>query len=221
MKDFVFIIPVRKGSQRVIDKNIKKFHNTNLLQLKINQIKRIFKKPEILLSTDCKKSVKIGKKNKINIDIRPKKYATSTIPMKEVYKYLASRVKNKYICYVNVTSPLISDKSIKKAYNFFNKNKQKYDSLTTVHIIQEYMWFKGKAINYNPNNHPRSQNLKKIYALNFAFSIVKSNFMKKEGKIFGNKFYPLVLNSPEHFDIDEKSDFILAELIYKNIKKIH
>ena len=35
------LIPVRQGSQRVINKNIKPFAGTSLLEIKINQLKRI------------------------------------------------------------------------------------------------------------------------------------------------------------------------------------
>ena len=45
------IIAVRKGSQRVSNKNIRKFANTNLLELKINQLKRIDKIDKIIVSS--------------------------------------------------------------------------------------------------------------------------------------------------------------------------
>lgn len=215
--DLTFIIPVRKGSERIKNKNIKKFYNTNLLELKLGQLFRIFKNPNIVLSTDCEISKKIGIKFGVFIDERPKKYASSFVPMKKVYKYLASIVKTKFIGYTNVTSPLISDLSIVKIFNLFKKKK--IQSITTVHIIQEYMWFKSKAINYNPNNHPKSQNLKKILALNFAFSIIDKKFMQAQGKIISNNFCPYVLDFPEYIDIDNKKDFLIAEYIIKNKKK--
>jgi CMP-N-acetylneuraminic acid synthetase len=217
INDFTFLIPVRKGSVRVKNKNIRKFHNSNLLNIKINQLKRIFKNPRIIVSTDCKKSIKIAKKNDAIIDRRPKKYCTSKIPMREVYKYFGRIIKTKFVCYTNVTSPLISDSSIRKIfYKFFNKS---IDSITTTHKTQEYLWSNLKPLNYNPNNHPKSQDLKSYDTLNFAFSIVETEYMKLKGKIFGKKFLFYNLSFPEYIDIDNMKDFVIAEYIYKNKKK--
>ena len=41
MKKITALIPVRKGSQRVKNKNIKKFSDSNLLKIKIEQLKKI------------------------------------------------------------------------------------------------------------------------------------------------------------------------------------
>ena len=58
----VAIIPTRKGSQRVKDKNTKRFGDTNLLEHKIKQLKKIKDIDEIILTTDCEKSMEIGRK---------------------------------------------------------------------------------------------------------------------------------------------------------------
>ena len=220
VKDVTFVIAARKNSKRVKNKNIRKFGNSSLIKIKLFQVRNLFKKGNIFLSSDCKKSLYIGKKYNAIIDQRNKKFATSSIPMREVYRYLAKKVKTKYVCYVQCTSPFLKNSSLKKALNIFSKYKQNYDSLASVSVLQEYMWYKGKAINYNPKNHPRSQDLKKIYALNFAICIVKTEYMKKFGRIVGDNFYPFVLKFPEDLDIDDMWQFNLGELIFKNKKKL-
>ena len=62
-KDFTFVIAVRKGSQRVKNKNTRRFGDSSLVEIKLKQIRRILKKAKILLSSDCQKSLKIGKKS--------------------------------------------------------------------------------------------------------------------------------------------------------------
>src|SRR6056300_650936 len=99
IKDLTFVIATRKGSQRVKNKNVKKFGNSSLLEIKLRQIKRTFQNPKIFLSTDCPKSVLIGKKYKAQIDWRPKKFTNNRVPMRDVYSYLASKTSSKYICY--------------------------------------------------------------------------------------------------------------------------
>lgn len=216
--DITFVIATRKGSKRVKNKNTRKFGNSSLLEIKLKQIRRLFKSSKILLSSDCKKSILIGKKHKTIIDIRPKKYASDNVPMKKVYSYLASKVHTKYICYLHVTSPFLKDESLLKAIKvFFNKRRKNNCTLATMTSIKEYIWYKNKAINYNPKNHPRSQVLPNFLALNFAINIVEKNYMLKEGRIVGEKLIPIVLNFPENIDIDNIWQFKLGNiLINKN-----
>ena len=39
--DIIGVIPVKESSERVKGKNLRKFHNTNLYELKIAQLKRL------------------------------------------------------------------------------------------------------------------------------------------------------------------------------------
>ena len=130
MKDITFVVATRKGSKRVKNKNIRKFGNSNLLEIKLKQIKRVFVNPNIFLSSDCVKSLNVGKKYNVQIDFRPKRLASDKVPMKKVYQYLASQVKSRYICYLHVTSPFLKDKTLHNAIKLFfkKKKKQKLDS---------------------------------------------------------------------------------------------
>lgn len=216
MTDLTFVVATRKGSKRVKNKNIRKFANSSLLEIKLRQIRRIFRSQKIFLSSDCPRSLKIGKKFNAQIDIRPKKFASDKVPMKKVYKYLASKVKTKYICYLHVTSPFLKDKTLRNAVGlFFKKKGSRNLTLATVTKVKEYLWYKNKALNYNPNNHPRSQTLPEYLALNFAINIVETNYMHSKGRIVSNKYIPIVLEFPENIDIDEKWQFNYASKIFK------
>ena len=77
MKKITAIIPVRKGSVRVKNKNLKSFAGTNLLEIKINQLKQINFIDKIVVSSDCDKMLEIAKKHKVNIHTRDKYFASS------------------------------------------------------------------------------------------------------------------------------------------------
>lgn len=216
-KDLTFVIAVRKGSQRIKNKNIRKFADTSLLKIKLDQIRKSFKKSKILFSSDCTKSIKIAKKYNCTINLRPKKFCSNHIAMKKVYKYLASLVDTKYVCYLHVTSPLLKNTTLKKALKIFYKNQKKFNALATVNEVREYLWYKGKSLNYNSDNHPRSQSLPIYHALNFAINIIETKTMFKESRIVGRKFLPFVLKFPENIDVDEPWQFKNAENLYKRI----
>ena len=219
IEDITFVVATRKGSKRIKNKNTRKFGKTSLLEIKLKQIRRVFKKSKIFLSSDCEKSLRIGKKYNAQIDKRPKKYTSSEVPMKLVYSYLASKIKTKYICYLHVTSPFLKDETLRKSIKVFLRKKRENNyTLATVTEIKEYLWFKNRAINYNPKNHPRSQTLPNYLALNFAINIVKTKYMQSKGRIVGDKYFPVVLNFPQNIDIDDKWQFELGKILIKKIK---
>ena len=58
--NIVAIIPVRAGSQRVLNKSIRKFDDTNLLEHKIKQLQSIKYINKIILTTDSDEAKEIG-----------------------------------------------------------------------------------------------------------------------------------------------------------------
>ena len=111
----------------------------------------------------------------------------------------------------------MGDKAIREMYP---PNNKKFDSVVTITNVKEYLWKKNKAINYNPNKHPRSQDLKGVIALNFAVNIVSTKFMRQRGRITSDNFYPIELNFPENIDIDNKWQFMFGDYLKSKIKSI-
>ena len=99
-----------------------------------------------------------------------------------------------------------------------NQKNNKINCVATVTELQEYLWDKNRAINYNPQKHPRSQDLKKILSLNFAVNIVSTEYMKNKGRITSDNFYPIPLKFPETIDIDNKWQFLIGDYLAKHKK---
>jgi CMP-N-acetylneuraminic acid synthetase len=208
------LIAVRGGSKRVPRKNIKAFCDTTLLEIKIKQGLRIEEICDVVVSSDDEEILSEAKKLGAVAIKRDKYYASDNVPMKEVYKHLAENLDYDHILWAPVTSPFVSDDSIIKCIELY-KEKNDYDSLITTKILKEYMWLEGRALNYDPKNHPRSQDLPEINCLNFAVHILPRKLMIKNKGIIGNKFYSYPLSDYESIDIDTEFDFLLAESIYK------
>ncbi len=136
--------------------------------------------------------------------------------MSEVYVHMAESLICDHIAYLNVTSPLLKTKTLKDCVSLYNSFKNEYDSLATVNVIREYMWLDEKAINYDPKNHPRSQDLPEIYGLNFAACILPRELMISKRNIIGDRFYKFETSQEESVDIDTMLDFEIAEFIYKS-----
>ena len=60
-KNLVAVVPARKGSQRVKNKNFKSFCGKSLLIRKIEVLKKIKQINEIIINTDSDEAIKIAK----------------------------------------------------------------------------------------------------------------------------------------------------------------
>ena len=214
-KKLLAIVPVRSGSQRVPNKNIKKFSDSSLLEIKLKKLKKIKDIDEILVSSDSKKMLSIAKKLNLSTHVREKYYASSKATNSEFFKNLAENINSDYVLYSPVTTPLISKKTIQKCINYLKKNK-KYKSVATVKLVKYHMWLNNKALNYNISKSPSSQDLPNIMAITFGCCIIRRSDMLKFKNVVTNKNKFIILNDIEATDIDSEMDFKIAEYLYKN-----
>tara|TARA_R110000823_G_scaffold183904_2_gene316504 strand:+ start:131 stop:640 length:510 start_codon:yes stop_codon:yes gene_type:complete len=148
MRKITAVIPVRKGSVRVKNKNLKPFADTNLLELKINQLKQVKLIDEIIVSSDCKKMLAIATDLGVKIHTRDEFYASSEATNSEFFENLATAIDAEYIMYSPVTCPMISMETYHDCIQSF-KEDEELENLVTVSQIKHHMWLDGKPLNYN------------------------------------------------------------------------
>jgi CMP-N,N'-diacetyllegionaminic acid synthase len=212
----IAVIPVRKGSQRIPFKNLKKFYNTTLLEIKINQLKRIKIIDAIIVNSDWDEVIEIAKKMNVLTHKRSDYYSSSTISANEFYKHIAECTPSdyKYIMYAPPTSPLIKDSTIINMINTYFNNIEINDSIVSTSLIKSFLWKNNKPINYVLNKVPRTQDLPEIYELNHAIVINNREYWIKEGKLIGIKTILYKIDTIESIDIDNPIDFEIAEFLY-------
>lgn len=218
-KKLLAIVPVRAGSQRVKNKNLRKFARSSLLEIKLKQLKKIREIDEILVSSDSDKMLRIAKKFKLSIHEREKYYASSKATNSEFFKNLAENIDSDYVLYSPVTAPLISNKTIKTCINFLKRKKTNFKSIATVKLVKHHMWLNNKPLNYKVNKSPSSQDLPNIMAITYGCCIIKKADMLKYKNVVTDKTKFVVLDDIESTDIDNELDFKIAEYLFK-IKKL-
>lgn len=212
------LIAVRSGSERVINKNLRPFAGSNLLELKIKQLKGIKELDGIIVNSNDDRMLEVAENLGVETVKRDPQYATSGASMSDVYKNMAENFNGDIIVYANVTNPLVKSESYSNAIKTFKDIRNKFDSLNSAHLIKEFMFLDNKPINYDLEHQPRSQDLPNIYALNFAFSILTKEDMIKYKNVVGHSPYMYELTEAEAIDIDTEFDFEIAEFLYrKNI----
>jgi len=214
MKNLTAVIPVRQGSQRVINKNFKPFHGKSLLEHKIEMIKRL-PVDNIIVNTDSDTAIEYAKKNNIDYHRREAYYASSECTNSEYHEYLAKVTNSKYILIAQVTAPLIRYETFLEAIDLFNTTN--CDSLMSVKEVKEFLWYNDKPLNYSLSDAPNSQNLPEIFKLNFAVNILSTKQMYLRKSLIGKKPFLFKLDEIEGFDINSEFEFSFAEFLFKKI----
>lgn len=212
------LIPVRAGSQRVKNKNIKPFAGSSLLEIKIKQMLSIKELDGVIVNSDSDEMLDLAKSLGAEVIKRDAYYASSTVPINEVYKNIGESTPADIIVYANATNPLLENKSVSNAIEAFLNKEEKYDTLNSAHLIKEFMWLDSKPINYDLNSMPKSQNLPNIFALNFALNIFDRQYAIDNASIVGKSPLLFELNAVEATDIDNEIDFEFAEFMYKKYR---
>ena len=218
MKKIIAVVPVRKGSQRVKNKNFKKFCGKNLLEHKIDILKKVKNIDDIIINTDSSRAISIAKKLGVNFFRRENYFASSKCTNSEFWSNVASVTPSKYILFTHCTSPMIKVKTYEQTIKKFFLNKNKFNSLNTVSDVKEFLFLKNKPLNFKINKAPNSQNLPNIVKLNFAISILETNFMRKKKTLIGTKPLFYKLDQIEGHDINTPYEFEFAKYLFRNIR---
>jgi CMP-N-acetylneuraminic acid synthetase len=211
------VIPIRKGSQRVKNKNLRTFCNTNLLELKINNLKKVSNIDEIIVNTDSDEAIQIAINNKVNFHIREEYFASSHCNNSDFLEHLGVVTNTDFIAYCPCTSPFIKPRTIENLINYFMENNNIFDSLATTCLVKEFLWLDNNPLNYERGNQPNSQNLPNIKALNFGLNLISRENLIRYKNIVGEMPYLKNIDKLEGFDIDTPFDFFLAEKIYEKL----
>jgi CMP-N-acetylneuraminic acid synthetase len=218
-KKIVAIVPVRKGSQRIKNKNFKRFGNSCLLEVKLKSLKKVKSIDEIIISTDSDKAMQIAKKYKVSYHKREKYYASSKCSNSEFFENLARSIKGDFLMYTPCTAPLVKHQTIEHLIKKFMGIYPKYDSINTINYVKEHLWLKNKPLNYNPKKSPNTQDLPNIMRLTYGVNIIARKQMIKKKNVLGSRPFFSHIDNIEGLDVDNPIDFEIADYLYKKYSR--
>jgi len=224
------IIPIRKNSKRLKNKNILDFNGQKLFEKTLQSAIKSKCFDTIIVSTDISisKTILLKYKNKAIFDKRPKKYCTDKSKALEVIKYYFNKFslykKSKgTISLLLATCPLRDFQDIKKAFNILrnNKNANGIVSITDYgfpykmslkmnekSIIKPY-WKNSPLISGNT----RSQNHKPVYRPNGGFYIQHLNKFKKSKNFFKGNILGYLMPFERSVDVDNLVQYKVAKYL--------
>ncbi len=228
-KSLCAIIPARKSSKRLPNKNKLDLCGKPLIAWTIEAAKESKYIDNIIISSDDIDILNIAKKYSVQSIKRPDILATDEAKTIDVIIDVIDKLKNSYdfIILLQPTSPLRNHTHIDQAIELLiEKNADAIISLCEVdhnplwsNILNDNLSLKG-FISENIKNK-RSQELPKYYRINGAIYICKTSILLKEKSFFiENNIYAYVMDKYSSIDIDDEFDFNFAKFALDNFKYV-
>jgi CMP-N-acetylneuraminic acid synthetase len=219
MKELITIVPARLGSKRVKLKSLRLLDGKPLIGHILDTLKKTKYHNHIFINSDSELYEQVALQYDVYFYKRDKLLATSESLIDDyLYDFMINN-SSKFLAVVNPTSPFISSEFLDNAWHSFKESD--CDTLLSCENIQTHCFYKGQEINFSTKGqHPRSQDLEPIQALNFAITIFNcekyiANYKKNDYGVYTGKLYFFATEGNANIDIDYEDDFIFAEFVAK------
>ena len=218
------IIPARKGSVRLPNKNRKSLRGITLIEWSINTAKKLKFVDDIIITTNDQKILKRLKKKNFSTKVlnRPNKLSKNNSKMIDVIIHAIKHYEKKFkkiktILLLQPTSPLRSIKMINlgyKKYLQFNKKKSIISVSTGKNPLKRLFEIKKKKLKLFKGKDSTN----KLFQINGNFYFASVNFINKYKSFFKEGIsHPVILNSKKFsIDIDTFKDFKKAKEYLQN-----
>lgn len=216
------VIPARKGSKGIPNKNIRPIMGIPLIAHSILQAKNSSLIDKIIVSTDSEEIAQIAEDYGATVKgLRPEEFATDTAIIYDVLKYeiMNHRLKEEgydLLVLLQPTSPLRQSFMIDQALkDFITKGWESAVSVTEVEqhpIFMRTIDAEGRLEKLlNVSSTVRRQELPKYYRVNGMIYINKLADILHGYVSFNDNKMPIIIPKEYDIDIDELDDLIEAE----------
>ena len=211
----VAMIPIKLNNERVPGKNIKRFADgtplMKLIQKACLNAKRVDEVYVYCSSEDVKEYLEPG----VMFLKRPEYLDSNTSNCNDIIREFIKNVNADIYIASHATGPFTRSESIDECIEAVQTGE--YDSAFLAKKIQEFLWQDGKALNFDIQNFPRTQDLVPIYSeAPGAYVFTKDTFIRYDRRV-GVKPYIKEVSEIESRDIDYVEDFEIANAIYMNL----
>lgn len=219
----IAFMPLRSGSKSIPNKNIKSLAGHPLCYYALKACQDCPEIDKVVVAIDSKEYESVIKQfqmPKIEFFKRSEESATDEASTEKViFEYLDSEPSldpDTRFFLIQATNPYLKAKDLSGALNLL---KGDFDSLLSVAPFHRFQWNqKGEPLNYSPKQRPRRQDFEGSLVENGSFYLSSvSQVIKNQNRISGKiGLYEM----PEYsmHDIDEPTDWIIAEALLQNLE---
>lgn len=213
---FTALMAMKGHSERVPGKNVRELAGRPLFHWMMDALRGSRYISEILINTD---SDRIGHEAETTFGAtyvrRPTHLLGDMVGMNPLIEHDMAQTTNDLFIQTHATNPLITSSTVDAAIERFLAPGA-HDSLFTVNTFHSrFYWDDGRAVNHDPAEMLRTQDLPPIYEENSCLYAFSRQSFTMLGRRIGQR--PLLFATPplESVDIDEEHQFALAELLMR------
>ncbi len=216
MNKVTALMPMKGHSERVPGKNVRDFAGKPLCMHVIDMLMECPSVEKIIINTDCERIAELVQtRDRVQAVERPKELCGDFVPMNEIINYDLKFVTTGHVLQTHATNPLLTALTLEKAIKEYMGCLNRYDSLFSVTAWQaRFYWPDGRAVNHNPEELLRTQDLPPLYEENSCFYLFSPESFRANNNIrIGKKPLPYPISKMEAIDIDEEDDFLMAQAL--------
>jgi CMP-N-acetylneuraminic acid synthetase len=212
------LVPMRHSSERVPGKNYRDLAGKPLYAHIIGTLLACLEITEVVVNTDSPVIIEGLRRDfpEVTVLERPENLRDGMIPMNEILLYDTAQVEADYYLQTHSTNPLLRSETVSAAVKAFLENLDEYDSLFSVTRLQTRLYDgEGKAVNHNPNELIRTQDLPPLYEENSCIYIFTREKLKARNHRLGDSPLMFEIDAAEAWDIDVEIDFQVSDFLMR------
>jgi CMP-N-acetylneuraminic acid synthetase len=211
----VAFVPIRLNSKRVAGKNLKMLGDKPLLRYILDTLVKVKRIDEVYVYCSSDEIISYLPEG-VKFLKRPEFLDRDETLGKEIYEEFTKAIDADVYILAHTTSPFMKVETVENALSKILD--EDYDSAFSAEKIQTFVWYKGKTLNYDLKEIPRTQTIDPVYVETSAFFMFKRDVWKVHKQRIGFKPYIAEVDKIEGVDIDWPEDFSFAEKILQSYK---
>jgi CMP-N-acetylneuraminic acid synthetase len=208
------IVPMRHFSRRVSGKNYRHLGDKPLYRYITDTLLTVPAITEVIIDTDSDLIVQEVEQQlpQVRIVRRPEHLRSEMYVMNDILLNTVTAVEADYYLQTHSTNPLLKRETIERAIEMYLSARDTHDSLFSVTPLHTRLWAAdGRAINHDPDNLVRTQDLDPIMEENSCMYIFRRDVLEARHNRIGAKPLVYVMDPAEAIDIDTELDWLIAE----------
>jgi len=212
------IVPMRHFSRRVSGKNYRLLGDKPLYRYIVDTLLAVPAITEVIIDTDSDLIVQEVERHlsQVRIVRRPAHLRSEMYVMNDILLNTVTQVEADYYLQTHSTNPMLKRETIEQAIETFLAGRDTHDSLFSVTPLHTRLWTAdGRAINHDPDNLVRTQDLDPVMEENSCIYIFHREILEVRQNRIGDRPLVFVMDPSEAIDIDTELDWLIAEATLK------
>jgi CMP-N-acetylneuraminic acid synthetase len=214
-------LPCRKGSKRVLHKNIRPFgqFTHGLVEIKLRQLLACAEIDLVVLSTNDAEIIAFAESldhSGLTVHHRSEHLSSSTTSTDDLVGHAHDLIGSGHILWTHVTSPFVGTDSYRKIIAAYRKALEEgYDSLMTATVLQAFLWNEAGPITYDRSieKWPQTQTIAPVHEINSSAFLAPVDVYTHLNDRIGDRPLLYPMDKITAMDIDWEEDFVIAETL--------